>query len=90
MYLISSAFVEIKNKNYDKAEHYLGLVSLDNSKTNSYFTYLKLFFLIASYQLEKQTTSYRLVLSEFEVEYLDLVKLTGFKRFKLALLKRYF
>jgi hypothetical protein len=30
------------------------------------------------------------VLSEFEVEYLDLVKLTGFKRFKLALLKRYF
>jgi len=90
MYLISSAFVEIKNKNYDKAEHYLGLVSLDNSKTNSYFTYLKLFFLIASYQLEKQTTSYLLVLSDFEVEYLDLVKLTGFKRFKLALLKRYF
>nr|AOE10556.1 hypothetical protein [uncultured bacterium] len=89
-YLISSAFVEIKNKNYVKAEHYLELVSLDGSKTNSYYAYLKLFFLIASYQLEKQTTSYRLILSELEVEYLELVKLTGFKRFKLALLKRYF
>ena len=90
MYLISIAFVEIKNKNYNKAEHYLELVSLDDSKTNSYYAYLKLFFLIASYQLEKQTTSYRLILSELEVEYLELVKLTGFKRFKLALLKRYF
>ncbi len=89
-YLISSAFVEIKNKNYDKAKHYLELVSLDSSKTNSYYAYLKLFFLIASYQLEKQTTSYPLILSELEVEYLELVKLTGFKRFKLTLLKKYF
>ena len=51
---------------------------------------LKLFNLIAEYQLELKTTAYRLVLKNIEAEYLGLVKLTGFKRFTLRFLKKYF
>ena len=82
--------VHIKNKNYKEADYNLNLVTLDRSKTNSYYAYLKLFFLIAAYQLELLTTAYRLLLKNFEVEYLELVKETGFKRFSLPLLKKYF
>ena len=89
-YLISLAFVEIKNKNFKRAAYNLGLVTLNSSKTNSYYAYLKLFFLISSYQLEKHITDDSAVLKEIEVEYLGLVKLTGFKRFNLTLLKKYF
>ncbi len=89
-YLISNALVHIKNKNYKEADYNLNLVTLDRSKTNSYYAYLKLFFLIAAYQLELLTTAYRLLLKNFEVEYLELVKETGFKRFSLPLLKKYF
>ena len=63
---------------------------MDSSKTNSYYAYLKLFNLIAEYQLELKTTAYRLVLKNIEAEYLELVKLTGFKRFTLSFLKKYF
>ena len=56
----------------------------------SYSLILKLFFLIAAYQLELLTTAYRLLLKNFEVEYLELVNETGFKRFSLPLLKKYF
>ena len=89
-YRISLALVEIKNKNYDKAEYYLQLVTLDHSITNSYYAYLKLFYLITSYQLELQTTNYRIILNEIHKEYLELVHLTGFKRFTLSFLKKYF
>ena len=89
-YRISLALVEIKNKNYDKAEYHLHLVTLDDSITNSYYAYLKLFYLIASYQLEQQTTNYQIILNEIHNEYLELVHLTGFKRFTLSFLKKYF
>lgn len=89
-YLISLSLLEISKENYKKAEYHLNLVSLDDSKTNSYYAYLKLFNLIAEYQLELKTTAYRLVLKNIEAEYLELVKLTGFKRFTLRFLKKYF
>jgi len=63
---------------------------LDDSKTNSYYAYLKLFNLIAEYQLELKTTAYRLVLKNIEAEYLELVKLTGFKRFYAEVFKEIF
>ena len=89
-YRISLALVEIKNKNHDKAEYHLQLVTLNDSITNSYYSYLKLFYLIASYQLELQTTNYQIILNEIHTEYLELVHLTGFKRFTLSFLKKYF
>ena len=89
-YRISLALVEIKNKNYDKAEYHLQLVTLNDSITNSYYSYLKLFYLIASYQLEQKTTNYQIILNEIHNEYLELVHLTGFKRFTLSFLKKYF
>ena len=49
-------------KEYQKqiAEYHLHLVTLDDSITNSYYSYLKLFYLIASYQLEQKTTNYQI------------------------------
>lgn len=90
MYLVSIALVEIKNKDFEAAEHHLGLVSLEHTVANSYYSYLKLFYLIASYQLEKQTTAHRRLLTDIVKEYRFLVKQTGFKRFNLTLLKKYF
>ena len=89
-YLISLALVKIKNKDYDLASYNLNLVTLDRSKTNSYYSYLKLFYLITRYHLELQTTAHRHELINIEAEYLELVKLTGFKRFNLSFLKKYF
>ena len=89
-YLISLALVKIKNKDYDLASYNLNLVTLDRSKTNSYYAYLKLFYLITSYHLELQTTAHHRELISIEAEYSELVKVTGFKRFNLSFLKKYF
>lgn len=89
-YLISLALVKIKNKDYDLASYNLNLVTLDRSKTNSYYAYLKLFYLITSYHLELQTTAHPRELISIEAEYSELVKVTGFKRFNLSFLKKYF
>ena len=89
LYLIARAVVELKKENYKKVRHNLNQVNLNINTSTSYYHYLKLFYNIAAYQLEKHTTANPALLLEVQKDYQSLVKTTGFKRFSLTLLKKY-
>jgi len=89
VYLIAHALVELKKQNYKKARYSLNQIQLNVSTSNAYYHYLKLFYNIAAYQLEKHTTANPVLLLEVQKDYQSLVKTTGFKRFNLTLLKKY-
>ena len=89
VYLIARVLVEIKKQNYNKALYSFNQINLNVSPSNSYYHYLKLFYSVAAYQLEKHTTSNPQILLGIEKDYKSLVKTTGFKRFNLVLLKNY-
>ena len=82
-------FSTVKVKNYKKALSSFNRSNLNVSFSNSYYHYLKLFYDIVAYQLEKQTTANPATLLEIQKDYQSLVKITGFKRFNLTLLKKY-
>lgn len=89
LYRIGEAFVYIQNKHYQKAMQTLGKVDL-LLLTDSYQSYVTLFFKIAYYQINVGLCSSSNVLKEIENEYTFLVTKTGFKRFSKELLKNYF
>jgi hypothetical protein len=89
VYLIASVLVELNKQNYKKALSSFNRINLNVSFSNSYYHYLKLFYNIVAYQLEKQTTANPATLLEIQKDYQSLVKITGFKRFNLTLLKKY-
>lgn len=89
VYLIAHVLVKLRAQNYKDALYSLKQINLNVSTSNSYYHYLKLFYCIAAYQLEKHTTVHSDVLLGIQKEYQSLVKQTGFKQFSLALLKNY-
>jgi hypothetical protein len=89
IYLIANVLLKIKTHDYKDALYSLNQINLNVSTSNSYYHYLKLFYSIAAYQLEKHTTNRPDALIALQKEYLFLVKKTGFKRFTLTLLKNY-
>ena len=89
IYLIANVLLKIKTHDYKDALYSLNQINLNVSTSNSYYHYLKLFYSIAAYQLEKHTTNRPDALIALQKEYLSLVKKTGFKRFTLTLLKNY-
>ena len=89
VHLIALVLVELNKQNYKKALYSFNQINLNMSTSNAYYRYLKLFYNIAAYQLERQTASNAQTLLEIEKDYKSLVKTTGFKRFNLTLLKKY-
>ena len=89
VYLIANVLLKIKTLDYKDALYSFKQINLNVSTSNSYYHYLKLFYSIAAYQLEKHTASRPDVLAALQKEYQFLVKKTGFKRFTLTLLKNY-
>lgn len=89
VYLIAHVLVKLKKQNYKEALYSFNQINLNVSPSNSYYHYLKLFYYIAAYQLEKHTTANSVTLLELQKDYQSLVKITGFKRFNLTLLKKY-
>jgi len=89
IYLIANVLLKIKTHDYKDALYSLNQINLNVSPSNSYYHYLKLFYSIAAYQLEKHTTNRPDALIALQKEYQFLVKKTGFKRFTLTLLKNY-
>ena len=77
VYLIAHALVELKKQNYKKARYSLNQIQLNVSTSNAYYHYLKLFYNIAAYQLEKHTTANPVLLLEVQKDYQSLVKTTG-------------
>jgi len=88
-FAIALVLVELKRQNYKKARYSLNQINLNVSPSISYYHYLKFFYNIAAYQLEKHTTANPATLLEVQKDYQSLVKTTGFKRFNLTLLKKY-
>ena len=89
VYLIAHVLVKLKRQNYKDAIYSFNQINLNVSPSNSYYHYLNLFYCIAAYQLEKHTTANSDTLFELQKHYQSLVKITGFKRFNLTLLKKY-
>jgi hypothetical protein len=89
VYLIAYVLVKLKKQNYKDARYSFNQINLNVSPSSSYYHYLKLFYSIAAYQLEKHTAANSATLFEVQKEYQSLVKITGFKRFNLNLLKKY-
>ena len=89
VYLIAHVLVKLKKQNYKDALYSFNQINLNVSPSNSYYHYLKLFYSIAAYQLEKHTTANPVTLLELQKDYQSMVKITGFKRFNLTLLKKY-
>jgi hypothetical protein len=89
IYLIAHVLVKLKKQNYKEALYSFNQINLNVSPSNSYYHYLNLFYCIAAYQLEKHTTANSVTLLELQKDYQSLVKITGFKRFNLTLLKKY-
>jgi hypothetical protein len=89
VYLIAHVLVKLKRQNYKDAIYSFNQINLNVSPSNSYYHYLNLFYCIAAYQLEKHTTANSDTLFELQKDYQSLVKITGFKRFNLTLLKKY-
>jgi hypothetical protein len=88
-YLIASVLIDLKRQNYKNAQSNLSTINLESNTSNSYYHYLKLFYCIVAYQLEKQTNANPKILKGIGKNYKSLVKATGFKRFNLTLLKKY-
>jgi len=89
VYLIAHVLVKLKRQNYKDAIYSFNQINLNVSPSNSYYHYLNLFYCIAAYQLEKHTTANSDTLFQLQKDYQSLVKITGFKRFNLTLLKKY-
>lgn len=89
VYLIAIVLVKLKNQNYKDALYSFNQINLNVSTSNSHYNYLKLFYCIAAYQLEKHTTANSDHLQDLQKSYQSLVKITGFKIFNLTLLKKY-
>jgi len=88
-YLIARALLDLKKQNYKNAQSNLNKINLESNTSDSYYHYIKLFYCIVAYQLEKDTTANPKTLLAIEKDYKSLVKATGFKRFNLTLLKKY-
>lgn len=68
----------------------IGFDLIDLSKFSlSYFDYIKLFYLIAKYQLELVSSSNSIQLTKIQEEYELIANKTGFKRFSVAFLTQY-
>ncbi len=67
-----------------------GFELIDLSKFSlSYYDYIKLFYLIAKYQLELASSSNIIQLTEIQEEYELIAHKTGFKKFSVAFLTQY-
>lgn len=68
----------------------IGFELIDLSKFSlSYYEYIKLFYLIAKYQLELVTSANEIKLTEIQKEYELIATKTGFKRFSVEFLTQY-
>jgi hypothetical protein len=88
MILITQTLHLIKENKIKEAK--IGFELIDLSKFSlAYYDYIKLFFLIAKYQLELASGSDTIQLNEIQVEYESIVIKTGFKRFTVEFLTQY-
>lgn len=88
MILITQTLHLIKENKIKEAK--IGFELIDLSKFSlSYNDYIKLFFLIAKYQLELASGSDTIQLNEIQDEYESIVIKTGFKRFTVEFLTQY-
>lgn len=88
MILITQTLHLIKENKIREAK--IGFELIDLSKFSlAYYDYIKLFFLIAKYQLELASASDTIKLIEIQTEYESIVNRTGFKRFSVDFMTHY-
>jgi hypothetical protein len=88
MILLTQTLHLIKENKLKEAK--IGFDLIDLTKFSlSYYDYIKLFYLIAKYQLELASSSSRIQLTEIQNEYKLTVNKTGFKRFTVDFLTQY-
>lgn len=88
MILITQTLHLIKENKIREAK--IGFELIDLSKFSlAYYDYIKLFFLIAKYQLELASASETIKLIEIQTEYESIVNRTGFKRFSVDFMTHY-
>lgn len=88
MILLTQTLHLIKENKIKEAK--IGFELIDLSKFSlSYYDYIKLFYLIAKYQLIVATSSNTFQLNEIQKEYELIAHKTGFKRFSVAFLTQY-
>lgn len=88
MILLTQTLHLIKENKIKEAK--IGFELIDLSKFSlSYYDYIKLFYLIAKYQLELASSSNTILLTEIQEEYESIAIQTGFKRFSVDFMKHY-
>lgn len=86
--LLTQTLHLIKEGKFKEAK--IGFDLIDLSKFSlSYSDYIKLFYLIAKYQLELVSSSNTVQLNEIQEEYESIAIQTGFKRFSVDFMKQY-
>jgi hypothetical protein len=88
MILITQTLHLIKENKIKEAKIGFELINLSKFSL-AYSDYIKLFYLIAKYQLELVSSSNTIKLIEIQTEYQSIVNRTGFKRFSVDLMKQY-
>lgn len=88
MILLTQTLHLIKENEIKEAKVGLDLIDLTKFSL-SYYDYIKLFYLIAKYQLELASSSCKIQLTEIQNEYKLTVNKTGFKRFTVDFLTQY-
>ena len=88
MILITQTLHLIKENKIKEAKIGFELINLSKFSL-SYSDYIKLFYLIAKYQLELASSSNTIKLIEIQTEYQSIVNRTGFKRFSVDFMKQY-
>jgi len=88
MILITQTLHLIKENKIKEAKIGFELINLSKFSL-SYSDYIKLFYLIAKYQLELASSSNTVQLSEIQKEYESIAIQTGFKRFSVRFLTEY-
>jgi hypothetical protein len=88
MILVTQTLHLIQEKKIKEAKIGFDLIDL-TMFSFSYYDYIKLFYLIAKYQLELALSSNTIYLSDIQEEYKSIAIKTGFKRFTIYLLTEY-
>lgn len=88
MILISQSLHLVKENKIKEAKVGLELINLSKFSL-AYYDYVKLFYLVAKYQLELASKSNKNILYQIQNEYESVVIKTGFKKFSIPFLTHY-
>jgi len=85
IYLITESLMYLYEGKSKRAKTLFSSIKIEYT-LNSYYYYVKLFYLILHYQLEKNRNKKESILNEYHL----IVKITGFKRFTTNFITHYF